>query len=66
MTPKTPKNQNVKKFKKSCNKDSNQGSLENKLQLELKNIKNGIFKNFKTSNYMDMMCVFNMVLHEHI
>ena len=49
MTPKTPKNQKIKKFKKSIKKALNQKSLENKLQLKLKNIKIDIFENFKKS-----------------
>ena len=47
MTPKTPKNQKVKHFKKLLQEASNQKSLEKKLQLELKNIKIDIFENFK-------------------
>ena len=49
MTPKTPKNKKFKRFKMSCKEASNQKSSENKLQSELKNIKNDIFGNFKNS-----------------
>jgi len=49
MTPKTAQNQKVKNFKKLLKEASNQKSLENKQFLELKNIKNDIFENFKNS-----------------
>ena len=47
MTPTTPQNQKFKKFQKSYKEASNK-KVQNKLQLELKNIKNDIFENFKT------------------
>ena len=43
MTPKTFKNQKIKKIKNFYKETSNQKSSENKLQLELKNINNSIF-----------------------
>ena len=39
MTPKTPKNQQFKIFQNTCKEASNEKSVVNKLQLELKNIK---------------------------
>ena len=44
ITPKLPRNQKIKKIKLTCKEASNETSSENKLQLELKNIKNDIFK----------------------
>ena len=49
ITPKTPKSQKLKNIKKSCKEASNKKNLEKKLQLELKNIKNEFFENFKHS-----------------
>ena len=49
MSPKTPKSQKLKKFKKSCKEAINQKSSEKNLQLKFKNIKNEIFQNFKHS-----------------
>ena len=46
MTQKKPKSQ---KYNKSFKEASNKKSSVNKLQLQLKNIKNDIFKNFKKS-----------------
>ena len=39
----------IKKIKMSCKEASNKKSSEKKLQLELKNIKNDIFENYKHS-----------------
>ena len=46
--PKTYNNQNSKYSKKSYKQASNEKSLENKLELELNNIENNIFKISKT------------------
>ena len=48
MTQKTPKSQNIKKIKKSYKEALNKKVHVNMLQLKLKNIKNDIFKKFKS------------------
>ena len=46
VTPNNTQKQKIKQFKKAYKGASNEKSLENKPLLELKNIKNDIFKNF--------------------
>ena len=50
MNQKPPKNPKLKKIKILCKNASNEKTSENKLQLEMKNIKNIIFKFTKTQN----------------